>query len=133
MGGLICCICVASASSYGIIDKFRGNTDIKLKLAKYHARELQNTAMVIVNGEHENDPYSKIDHAYAPTMLGRELTAGKPLKWVTKDGWYLSIHFDHKADHLRMKQQGVDADKLPLVKESDRIFRNKIVDVDTPE
>ena len=133
MGGLICCACDASVSSYGIIDKFRGNTDIKLKLEKYYARELQNTAMIIVNGKHENDPDTRMDHAYAPTMLGRELTAGKPFKWVTKDGWYLSIFFDQQADHLRMKQQGVDPEKLPLVKESYQIFRNKIVDVDTPD
>ena len=32
-----------------------------------------------------------------------------------------------------MKCQGVDAETLPLAKQSDHIFRNKIVDIDTPE
>ena len=62
-----------------------------------------------------------------------KLAAAKPLKWVTKHGWYLSIYYDWKADHLKMKLQGVDVEKLPLTKQNEKIFRNKVVDTDTPE
>ena len=61
------------------------------------------------------------------------LANAKPLRWVTKDGWYLSIHWDLEKDHLVMKCQGVDAETLPLAKQNENIYRNKVVDVDTPE
>ena len=46
----------------------------------------------------------------------KKLATAKPFRWVTKHGWYLSIYYDWKADHLKMKLQGVDAEKLPLAK-----------------
>ena len=103
-------------SSYGIQDKFIDNTDIKLKLDH---RDILEKTEIDVNGKEENYEksmfnsfYLGVDEKPAPVKLA----AAKPIKWVTKDGLYLSIHYDWKADHLTMMLQGVDAEKLPLAK-----------------
>ena len=58
--------------------------------------------------------------------------AEKPLKYVQADNEkYLSIGFNLKADHLTLKQQGVDAEKLPPVERLIQICQNKIVDYTT--
>ena len=46
---------------------------------------------------------------------------------------HLSIVYDLFAGHLTMKWQGIDAEKLPPVKQILQICQNKIVDNDTAE
>ena len=57
----------------------------------------------------------------------------KPVKYVTEQGMYLSIVYDLLAGHLTMKWQGLDAEKLPPIKEILQICQNKIIDSDTRE
>ena len=94
---------------------------------------------VIVNGKTEVNE-KRIERSkqireieYIRKKRKQWLVASKPFKWVTNDGRYLSIHYDYEANHLTMKCQGVDAEKLPIAKQNDQIFRNKIVDIDTLE
>ena len=95
-------------SSYGIQDKFIGNTDIKLKL--FHSKMLENTE-IDVNGEAENykshtdsimKPSEMLARMKAKSVPLKIYTTAKPFRWVTRDGWYLNIHYDWKADHLTM-------------------------------
>ena len=62
--------------------------------------------MIYVNGRKENKFRFK----------GQEALVAKPVKHVTEHGMYLSIAYDLLADHLTLKQQGHDVEKLPPVK-----------------
>ena len=66
-------------------------------------------------------------------MTKEQVAAAKPIKHVTKLGWNLGIHYDLKAGHWTLKRLGVDAEKLPPVTPSQKIYRNQIVDTDTPD
>ena len=134
-GDLTCCVCVAREASYGIQDKFIGNTDIRLNL---FLSEMLEKTQIEVNGEPENYERDTDEENYfarrdAKPVPKEDLAAAKPIKWVTRNGWYLSFHYDWKVDYLKMKLQGADAEKLPLAKQKEHIFRNKVVDTDTRE
>ena len=147
MGNLTWYVCAASVSSYGIQDYYIDNNDIKLEL--YEENMLTDT-QIKINGKIEVNEFDmnkrqktklEAEMAFLNAIPKKPFSGSKyfkwvkkkPFKWVTSDGWYLSIDFDINAGHMTMKCQGVDAEKLPLAKQDEHIFRNKIVDIDTPE
>ena len=124
MYGLTCCARVIRESTFGIQDKFTDNVEVKLKLWENHP-ELAGI-YIDVNGEEEK----KIPDQ---SITKERVAAAKPIKHVTELGWHLGIHFNLQAGHWTLKHLGVDAEKLPPVVQSQQIFRNQIVDTDTPD
>ena len=90
--------------------------------------EYEKGLYITVNGqlEKENDADEEVGPTIPDVSLTKERLASKPIKYVTSSQRYLSVSFDLKEDHLTMKQQGVDAHKLPEVKKSPEICRNRI-------
>ena len=68
--------------------------------------------MIYVNGRKENRFRFK----------DQEALVARPIKYVTKSGMHLSITYNLLAGHLSMRHQGIDAEKLPLVKQSLLIY-----------
>ena len=66
--------------------------------------------------------------------MSKKRLAAKPVKYALKDSQrHMSIGYNLEADHLTMRYQGVDADKLPRPQQCLEICRNKIVDSSTAD
>ena len=57
--------------------------------------------------------------------LSKEKLADKPVKFITEEGWYLSVSFNLKTAQLTLKCNGEDVEKLPEVEKELKICRNK--------
>ena len=123
MGSLIE-VFIFRESSFGIIDKYSHNTDIRLKYFRgVRTDKNYSSIIVFVNGKEEEEI----------PVESQEALAAKPIKCVTKKGRHLSIGFDKLAGHLFMMHQGVNAENLPVVIPRLQIFQNQISDTDTSD